>query len=176
MSPEYVTTRASGPNLPQVWAINKHIKMQVFRLTFYLFGLHDHGTFLGSRRARILGFEPLHLEVSRFEFARGDRTLNLPTEIIPTKIAWLKHSRKSPTGLGIPPLNFKIMLESNPLKSIIWVQRLALRQTFRRRNSLLRHFERLIAVALNYSPLLKTIIAGFLSRSRIVKDSSLGVE
>ena len=45
-------------------------------------------------------------------------------DIIPTKIDWLKLSGKSPMALGIPPLNLKIMLESNPLKSMMLVQRL----------------------------------------------------
>ena len=52
-------------------------------------------------------------------------TPNLPTHIIPTKIAWLELSGKLPSGLGIPPLNIKIMLESNPLKSIMLLRRLA---------------------------------------------------
>ena len=40
-------------------------------------------------------------------------TPNLPTKIIPTKIARLQSSGKFPMGLGIPPLELKIMLESN---------------------------------------------------------------
>ena len=48
-------------------------------------------------------------------------THNPPTNITPTKIAWVKLSGKIPLGLGIPPLKFKIMLESNPLKSIMLV-------------------------------------------------------
>ena len=51
-------------------------------------------------------------------------TPNLPTNIIPTKIARLKLSGKSPTDMRIQPLIFKIMLESNPLKSIMLVGRL----------------------------------------------------
>ena len=54
-----------------------------------------------------------------------ENTPNLPTNITPTKIAWLKLSGKFPMGLGIPPLNIKIMLESNPLKSVMLVRRLA---------------------------------------------------
>ena len=54
-------------------------------------------------------------------------TPNFPTKIIPTKIAWLKLSGEFPMGLGIPPLVIKIMLESNPLKSIMLVQRWAVR-------------------------------------------------
>ena len=46
-------------------------------------------------------------------------TPNLPTNITPTKIAWLKLSGEFPMGLGIPPLMIKIMLESNPLKSMM---------------------------------------------------------
>ena len=57
------------------------------------------------------------------------RTPNLPTKIIPTKIAGLKLSGKLPMGLGIPPLRIKIMIESNPLKSIILVRRLAVRKS-----------------------------------------------
>ena len=52
-------------------------------------------------------------------------TPNLPTKIIPTKIAWLKLSGKYPMGMVIPPLNVRIMIESNPLKSRILVWRLA---------------------------------------------------
>ena len=50
---------------------------------------------------------------------------NLPTKIVPAKIAWLKLSGKFPLGLGIPPLQIQIMLESNPLRSRILVRRLA---------------------------------------------------
>ena len=53
------------------------------------------------------------------------RYANLPTKIIPTKICWLNISGKFPMCLGIPPLQIKIMLESNPLKSRILVWRLA---------------------------------------------------
>ena len=52
-------------------------------------------------------------------------TPDLPTNITPTNIAWLRLSRKFPMDLGIPPLIIKIMLESNPLKSIMLVRRLA---------------------------------------------------
>ena len=55
-------------------------------------------------------------------------TPNLPTNIIPTKIAWLKLSWKFPTGQGISPLKIKIMLESDPLKSIMLVRRLGVYQ------------------------------------------------
>ena len=51
-------------------------------------------------------------------------TPSLPTNISPTKLAWLKLSGKFPMGLEIPPLNVKIVLESNPLKSIMLVGRL----------------------------------------------------
>ena len=46
---------------------------------------------------------------------------NHPTKIIRAKIAWLKLSVIFPMDLTIPPLEFKIMLESNPLKSRILV-------------------------------------------------------
>ena len=42
-------------------------------------------------------------------------TPNFPTDIIPTKIAWLKLSRNFPMDMRSAPLNSKIMLESNPL-------------------------------------------------------------
>ena len=51
-------------------------------------------------------------------------TSNLPTNIIPTNIAWLKLSGKSPMGLGISPLKFEIVLESNPLNATMLVGRL----------------------------------------------------
>ena len=45
--------------------------------------------------------------------------------IFPTKIRWLKLSGRFPVGMRIPPLEIKILLESNPLKSRILVWRLA---------------------------------------------------
>ena len=48
-------------------------------------------------------------------------TPNLPTNIIPTNIARLELSGKSTMGLGIPPLEIKSMLESNPLKPTMLV-------------------------------------------------------
>ena len=41
---------------------------------------------------------------------------NLPTNIVPINIAWLKLSGKSPMDVRIPPLWIQIMLESNPPK------------------------------------------------------------
>ena len=52
-------------------------------------------------------------------------TPDLPTNIIPAKIAWLKSSWKSPMDMRTPPLQIKILLESNPLRSRILVRRLA---------------------------------------------------
>ena len=52
-------------------------------------------------------------------------TPNLPTNIDPTKIAWLELSGKSPMDMTIPTLKHNIMLESNPLKSTMLVGRLA---------------------------------------------------
>ena len=43
------------------------------------------------------------VEHARFESGRYD-TPNLRTNIIPTKIAWLKLSGKSPTDMKTPPL------------------------------------------------------------------------
>ena len=54
-------------------------------------------------------------------------TPNPPTDIIPSKIARLRLSGRFPMGLGIPPLNIKMLPESNPLKSIMLVGRLAVR-------------------------------------------------
>ena len=53
------------------------------------------------------------------------QTPNLPTKNLPTKICWLKLSRKSPMDMRIPSLNVKILLESKPLKSRILLRRLA---------------------------------------------------
>ena len=53
-----------------------------------------------------------------------DAVPNLPTNIAPSKIARVKLSGKFHMGLGIPPLKMKIMLESNPLKSIMLVEKL----------------------------------------------------
>ena len=52
---------------------------------------------------------------------RERATPNLPTNIIPTNIAWLKPSGKSPMDMRIPPLRIKIMLESYPLKPTMLV-------------------------------------------------------
>ena len=54
---------------------------------------------------------------------------NPPTNIIPTniEIVWVKLYGNFPMDLGIPPLIIKIMLESNPLKSIMLVWRLAVK-------------------------------------------------
>ena len=52
-------------------------------------------------------------------------TPNLPTKIVPTKIRWLKTSGEFPMDMIISPLNMKILLQSNPLKSRILVRRLA---------------------------------------------------
>ena len=54
-----------------------------------------------------------------------DITPNLPTKLIPAKIRRFKISGRFPMGLGIPPLNIKILLESKPLISRILVRRLA---------------------------------------------------
>ena len=41
---------------------------------------------------------------NKHEILKTDRTSNLPTNIVPTNIAWLKLSRKSPVDMRIPPL------------------------------------------------------------------------
>ena len=56
-------------------------------------------------------------------------TPNLPTNIIPTNIAWLKLSGKFAMDMRIPPLSIKIMFESNPLKSTMLVGRLGVLST-----------------------------------------------
>ena len=55
---------------------------------------------------------------------RSSTTPNLPTNIVPTNIAWLKLSEKFPMDMRIPPLKHNIMLESNPLRSTMLVGRL----------------------------------------------------
>ena len=52
------------------------------------------------------------------------RTPDLPAKIVPTKIRRLEISGKFPMDMRIPPLEIKIRLESNPLKSRILVRRL----------------------------------------------------
>ena len=52
-------------------------------------------------------------------------TPSLPTKNLPAKIRWLEISGKLPMDMRIPPLKLKILLVSNPLKSRILVQRLA---------------------------------------------------
>ena len=52
-------------------------------------------------------------------------TPNLPTKIVPAKICRLRNYGEFPMDMRIPPLNIKIMLESNHLKSRILVRRLA---------------------------------------------------
>ena len=53
------------------------------------------------------------------------RPISLLRLIIPTKIRSLTISGESPMDMRIPPLNIKILPESNPLKSRIFVRRLA---------------------------------------------------
>ena len=60
----------------------------------------------------------------------GYDTPNLPTSIVPTNIAWLKLSGRSPMGLGIPPLKINIMLESNPPKPTMLVGGLGVDDTW----------------------------------------------
>ena len=55
---------------------------------------------------------------------RPRNTPDLPTNIVPTNIAWLKLSGKFPVDMRIPPLNIQIMLESNPPKPTMLVGRL----------------------------------------------------
>ena len=52
-------------------------------------------------------------------------TPNLPTNFVPTNIAWLKLSAKSPMDMRISTLTIKITLESNPQKSTMLVGGLA---------------------------------------------------
>ena len=54
----------------------------------------------------------------------------------PTNIAQLKLSEKSPMGLGVPPLEIKMMPESNPPKSTMLVGRLGVSLPYNRRTAL----------------------------------------
>ena len=74
--------------------------------------------------ARGLQFESCFAIRVLFKLIVGEITPNPPTNIVPTNIARVKLSGKSPMGLGIPPLRIKIMLESNPLKSTMLIGRL----------------------------------------------------
>ena len=58
------------------------------------------------------------------EASAGPLTPNPLTNIVPTNISRLKLSGNFPMNLGIPPLQIKIVLESNPLKSTMLVGRL----------------------------------------------------
>ena len=58
-------------------------------------------------------------------------TPNLPTYTIPTNIAWLKLSGKSPMDMKTPPLKIKMMLESNPPKPTMLVGRLGVEDSRR---------------------------------------------
>ena len=55
----------------------------------------------------ILGVDMLSSMLGASILDMRDRP-NLPTNIIPTKIAWLKLSGKSPMDIRIPPLKIKI--------------------------------------------------------------------
>ena len=49
----------------------------------------------------------------------NNNTATLPPKIIAAKIRRLKISCKPPMDMRVPPLTIKIVIESNPLKSII---------------------------------------------------------
>ena len=66
------------------------------------------------------------------EPGRGGCAPNLPTKIVPAKIAWLELSVHSPRAWGFHPLKIKILLEPNPLKSRILVRRFGRRGGHRR--------------------------------------------
>ena len=61
----------------------------------------------------------------RYQETKNQRIGNVPTKTVPTKIACLKLSGKLPMNMKIKPLNIKMMLQSDPLKSRILAQRLA---------------------------------------------------
>ena len=63
-------------------------------------------------------------------------TPNLPTKILPAKIRRLETSGEFPMDMRIPPLKIKILLESNPPKSRISVQRLDVVGTFQHQGPL----------------------------------------
>ena len=60
----------------------------------------------------------------------GFRTPNPPTKIIHAKIRRLETSGKFPMDMRVPPLEIKILLESNLLKSRSLVRRLAVKGNF----------------------------------------------
>ena len=60
-----------------------------------------------------MGLSDSELPSLRILCLRIDRTPNPPTNIVPTNIARLKLSGKSPLDMRIPPLKIKITLESN---------------------------------------------------------------
>ena len=59
--------------------------------------------------------------------SRDDSFIPLRPITLPTNIAWLKLSRRFPVYMRIPPLLIKVMLESNTLKSTMFVGGLAVR-------------------------------------------------
>ena len=85
------------------------------------------------RKHRIGGWTPVSAAGSQGNesqkrgvcFTDAGITPSLHTNIVPTNIAWLKVSGKSPIDMRIPPLQIKIVLESNPLKSAMLVGGLA---------------------------------------------------
>ena len=90
-----------------------------YSIAFRIYRQRNHAFF-----RRISCMEASHSTFRRAAPASCQR-VNFPTKTIPTKIAWHKLSGKILTGLGIQPLIIKITFESNPLKSIMLVRRLA---------------------------------------------------
>ena len=63
------------------------------------------------------------------DIMQTQHTSNPPTNIVPTNIAWLKLSGKSPMDMRIPPLRIKSLLESIPSKPKLLIGRLGVMQT-----------------------------------------------
>ena len=74
----------------------------------------------------LLGFETLNLKICDLKLWKLTVRPISPLTLHPASIVWLHFFGESPMGLGIPPLEIKIMLESNPPKSTMLVGRLGI--------------------------------------------------
>ena len=95
-------------------------------LFFQEWNSHVHRKFPGSFESTNLSRDTLSREIGRSRWAGELAIPNPPTNITPTNIAWLKLSGESPMDIIISPLKIKIMLESNPPKSIMLVEKLGI--------------------------------------------------
>ena len=80
-------------------------------------GTQDAGCWFAAPKAPDCGCfsRPANPRISRY----AGFLENSVTQIVPARIAWLRLSGKYPVGLGIPPLEVKNLLDSNPPKSRI---------------------------------------------------------